>query len=88
MLLIDARVLQRRKISYDGTVILDNVICIGSEDSLTDCPGSGYGNFGGCSDIAVAYCEGIIVTRTYICIQYNRSACHMDMKCYWQHTDK
>ena len=79
--IIDARPLQRRKIFYDGTVILDKIECIGSEGSLTDCPGSGYGNFGGCSDIAVAYCEGIIVTLgTYICIQYNKSACHMDMK--------
>ena len=61
--IIDARALRRRKIFYDGTVILDNILCIGSEDSLTDCPGSGYGNFIGCTDIAVAYCEGIIVTR-------------------------
>ena len=60
--IIDARALRRRKIFYDGTVILGNVICIGSEGSLTDCPGSGYGNFG-CSYITVAYCEGIIVTR-------------------------
>ena len=47
---------------YDGTVILDNIKCNGSEDSLTDCPGSEYGNFGDCSYIEVAICEGIIVT--------------------------
>ena len=61
--IIDARALQSHKMSYDGTVILDNIRCIGSEGNLTDCSGSGYGHFGGCSYIAVAICEGIIVTR-------------------------
>ena len=55
----DARPIQRQKLFYDGTVILDNINCIGSENSLTDCPGGSiYGNFDDCLYIAVAFCEG------------------------------
>ena len=59
----DARALQRPKFFYEAPVTLDNINCHGTEDSLTDCPGSVYGNFGDCLDIAVTYCEGMTSTN-------------------------
>ena len=56
----DPRALRRDIIRYsDSPVILNDIDCSGSEDRLTQCTKTGYGNFSSnCTDIAVALCEG------------------------------
>ena len=54
----DPRALQRLKQFHEDPVILNDISCTGSEHSLTDCSQDGYGTFEGCSNIAVALCEG------------------------------
>ena len=56
------------RVFRDAPIILNDIICSGAEQSLTECPQTGNvnldgnGNFDNCSFIAVAYCQGMFGT--------------------------
>ena len=43
---------------YDAPIVLDEVSCTGSEEHLTDCTHSGYGDYSACFDVGALYCAG------------------------------
>lgn len=55
----DPRIKQMDRSFYDAPVILNNIVCIGSQQSFNDCSSMEYGYFPNCSDIAHVICEGI-----------------------------
>ena len=52
------RALLRVATTYNAPVILTDVNCDGSEESILECSNSGYDDITDCDYIAVAQCEG------------------------------
>lgn len=79
----DPRPLKAGRYFFEGPVFLDNINCLGTEESLADCNGgSVYGNVDDCVDIAAVYCEGIngIVNDTQS--NCTLAKCHIHLATY------